>query len=129
MFQAFGSKFLAFITALPFTGATWFVIAIMTFFTWLFMKASNDPISKLSWEDLILDQSNNKASPYKLGYLIGVIVGTWVIITFADQGKLTWDIFCGYLTFLLGGAGWNSYLKGKNAPDDIGKGPKDGDDK
>lgn len=117
-FQLFYSNILTLFTLLPFSGATWLVLFIMGFFTWLFMRASHNPNSQLNWEDLIVDQSTGKASPYKLGFLIGVIVSTWATITFVDRNKLTYDLYGIYLAFLLGGAGFNSWLKGKsNTPD------------
>lgn len=125
-FQLFYSNILTMLALLPFSGATWLVIFIMGFFTWLFIKASNNQESKLNWEDLIVDQSTNKASPYKLGFLIGVIVSTWATITFVDRNQLTYDLYGIYLMFLLGGAGFNSYMKGKaNIPDT----PTDGTEK
>lgn len=113
-FQLFYSNILTMFALLPFTGATWLVIFIMGFFTWLFMRASRDPKSRLNWEDLIIDQSTSKASPYKLGFLIGVVVSTWVTITHVDSGKLTYDLYGIYLTYLIGGAGLNSWLKKGN---------------
>lgn len=97
--------------AIPFTSATWFVVVLLGFFVYLFTKAAKSKTSPIVWEHLIIDSDNNRASPYKVGYLIGLVVGTWVIITFADGGKLTYDIFGLYLTYLLGGAGWNSLSK------------------
>lgn len=104
------------ITSIPFRGATWFTLSTLFFFVWLFAKASRDPNSSVKWEHLIIDSSNDRASPYKVGYLIGLIVSTWVIVRLSDGDKLTYDIFGMYLTYLLGGAGFNSYLKGKNDP-------------
>lgn len=100
---------------IPFTGATWFVIAIFVVCVWLFTKANNDPDSPVQWEDLIVDTSYHKVSPYKIGYLVGMLVSTWIVITFADAGKLTFDIFGIYLSYLLGGAGWMNTLTKKGA--------------
>lgn len=96
---------------IPFSFATWFVIFVLGFFVWLFRKANDNPASTVNWEHLFVDSSNDRASPYKMGYLVGVIVSTWIVITFADGGKLSFDILGTYLTFLLGGAGVNSYFK------------------
>lgn len=112
------------IQAIPFTGATWFVIATLALFVILFARASHDPKSPIRWEDMVIDSSNDRASPYKLGYLVGVIVGTWIVLTFTDHDKLTYDIFGMYLTYLLGGAGWNSFLKNKTASPADGADPK-----
>lgn len=103
------------VSMIPFTAPTWFVIAILAGFVWLFAKGSRDPNNPILWEHLIIDSSNNRASPYKLGFLIGLIISTWIVLTFADKDKLTYDIFGMYLTYLLGGAGWNSISKNKNA--------------
>lgn len=97
----------------PFSGATWFLLAIIAFFAILFIRANHNPNSPVSWEDLILDNFSRKASPYKLGYLIGLIVATWVVVDLTDKDKLTLDIFAAYLTYLLGGAGWGL---GKKTP-------------
>jgi hypothetical protein len=101
--------------AIPFSGATWFVLAILAFFVFLFVKADHDPTSPVSWEDLIVDSVTRRASPYKLGYLIGLIVGTWVVVYLTDKGTLSIDMFGGYLAYLLGGAGWG--LKKSIPPD------------
>lgn len=99
--------------AIPITGATWLVVGILAFFIWLFTKAQRNPTSAFDWEHFFIDSETNRASPYKLGYMIGIIVGTWVIISFADSDKLSWDIFGGYLMYLLGGAGWATTMKSK----------------
>lgn len=100
----------------PFSFATWFVLLTLGFFIWLFAKASKDRSSLVNWEHLIVDSSTDRASPYKLGYIIGIIVSTWIVITFADGGKLSFDILGTYLSFLLGGAGVNILGK-KSTPD------------
>lgn len=97
----------------PFSIATWFVIGLLLFFLWLFMQANKDPKSPVAWEDLIVNTDTERTSPYKLGYLIGLIVSTWIVITFADTDKLTFDIFGLYLSFLLGGAGWAAFMQMK----------------
>lgn len=101
-------------TILPFTGPTLFVLTVLTFFGWLIARASSDPSSRVLWEDLILDTTSGKTSPYKLGYLVGVIVSTWVVTTLTDRNSLSYDIFGMYLTYLLGGASWNSFISKKN---------------
>lgn len=93
----------------PFSNATWFTLGTLIFFVWLLAKASQNPLSPVKWEHLIIDEANNRASPYKVGYLIGVIVSTWVIVRWADATTLTYDIFGMYLTYLLGGAGFHSW--------------------
>lgn len=116
MIEAFITQLVHAWTLIPFSFATWFVIFVLGFFVWLFAKASQNPTSIVSWEHLIVDSVNDRASPYKLGYLVGVIVSTWIVITFADGGKLSFDILGTYLTFLLGGAGVNSYFKNGATP-------------
>ena len=107
------------LATLPFSTATWFVIGILGFSVWVFMKASHNPASPVRWEDMIVDSTTNRTSPYKLGYLIGVIVSTWVIITILDSGKLGLDILGAYLTFLVGGAGFTEWLKHGKEPDSL----------
>jgi hypothetical protein len=81
----------------------------------LFAKAHQNPDSPVRWEHLITDSYNNRTSPYKLGYLIGLIVATWLVVFLANKedNHLSFDIFAAYLAYLLGGAGWNSYMKNK----------------
>lgn len=101
----------SFFAALPFSGATWFVLATLAFFVWLFVRADRTPGSPVQWEHLIIDSNNDRTSPYKVGYLVGLIVGTWIILRLTDDGKLDFDMFGVYLTYLLGGAGVNSFVK------------------
>lgn len=111
-----GNFFTFIATSLPFSTASWFVISIMGFFVWLFVKADKNPNSPIRWEQLIVDSATSKTSPYKMGYLIGVIISTWVIITFADKGHLEVDVLGVYLTYLVGGAGFNEWLKHGKIP-------------
>jgi hypothetical protein len=104
---------------IPFSTATWFVFGIMGFCIWIFTKASKNPNSLISWEDMVLDSTTDRTSPYKLGYLIGVIISTWVVITVLDKGNLGIDILGVYLTYLVGGAGFTEWLKhGKDSGED-----------
>ena len=93
---------------------------------WLFSKASRDARSLINWEHLIVDSGTNRASVYKVSYIVGLIVSTWIVITFADGGKLTFDILGTYLSYLLGGAGLNTFgKKGQPAiPADTEEDPK-----
>ena len=100
--------------AIPFSTATWFVIAVLMFVVWLFYKANKNPKSPVNWEDMILD--HKKVSPYKLGYLIGLIVGTFVIVQASDKGSLTEALLGVYLAYTVGGAGWMTYLNKNGAP-------------
>lgn len=104
----------ALFAAIPFSTATWFLLFVLLFFVWLFSKAHRNPASKVDWEDLILDHATDRVSPYKVGYLVGVIVSTWVVVKFADGDKLSWDILGGYLMYLLGGAGWIAMTQSKD---------------
>lgn len=116
MFQTILSGIHTFFQAIPFSSQTWFVLMIIAVIWYLFAKANKDPKSPIRWEDLIIDVTADKServSPYKLGYLIGIVVGTWIVLSFADGGKLTYDIFGMYLTFLLGGAGWSAFMRNK----------------
>lgn len=113
MFEATMSMISTGFAAIPFTAASWAVIGTLILFVWLFGKASRDPNSPIKWEHLIVDSQNDRASPYKMGFLVGGLVGTWIVVTLTDKDKLTFDIFGLYLTYLLGGAGFNSFLKSK----------------
>lgn len=109
--EAFFVKIGALLSAIPFSLATWFVLITLWFFIMLFAKASKHPDSLVNWEHLLLDSTTNRASVYKVSFIVGVIVSTWIIITFADGGKLTFDLFGVYLAFLLGGAGLNTFSR------------------
>lgn len=114
--SSLGAVIKALWVAVPFSSATWVVLAVLGFFVWLFRKAHNDPNSPIEWEHLIISSETNRADPYKLGYLVGLIVASWIVIRFMDGDKLTWDIFGGYLMYLLGGAGvatWKSTAENK----------------
>jgi hypothetical protein len=100
--------------AIPFSAASWFVLCTLGFFIWLFAKASKEKNNPIYWEHLIIDSQNDRASPYKVGYLVGIIVSTWIVIQFEDKDHLTFDILGTYLTFLLGGAGVNQFTKSKS---------------
>lgn len=103
-----------FFTSLPFSKATWFTLSTLAFFVWLLARSSKNPNSPVKWEHLIIDSDNNRTSPYKLGYLIGLVVGTWIVIRLADLNQITFDIFGLYLTYLLGGAGFNSFIRSRS---------------
>ena len=103
----------SFFSMIPFSAATWFVLLNMAFFVWLFAKADQRSDNPVHWEHLVIDSQNNRASPYKVGYLIGVIVSTWIVIKISDAGNLSLDIFGAYLACLVTGAGVNSYAKVK----------------
>jgi hypothetical protein len=104
------------VSLLPFSTATWFVVGILAFSVMIFFKASKNPNSPIHWEDMLIDHTNGKTSPYKLGFLIGVVVSTWVVITLLDQKNLGLDILGAYLAYLVGGAGFTEWLKHGKEP-------------
>jgi hypothetical protein len=99
------------IASIPFSGATWFVLFVLGFFVWIFVRANKNPDSPIVWEHLIIESTTDRTSPYKVGYLVGLIVATWVVVSITDRNNLTLDIFGVYLTYLLGGVGTNIYAK------------------
>lgn len=107
MLEKFILLFSKLIDIIPFTAATWFVLFTIIFFVWLFSKAHKNPVSPVRWEHLVISTTTNRADPYKIGYLIGTVVSTWIIIGLFDKDKLSFDIFGLYLAYLVGGAGWN----------------------
>lgn len=98
---------------IPFTGSTWFILFTMLFFVGLFFWASHSQNSNVCWEDLVIETKSGKTSPYKLGYLVGIVISTWIVIKLADANNLGLDIFGAYLAYLLGGAGFNTYMKNR----------------
>lgn len=115
MFEQFLTRVSALFDAIPFTAATWAVIGTLALFIWLFSKASRDPKNPIKWEHLLIDSSNDRASPYKVGFVLGALVGTWIVVKLADADKLTYDIFGMYLTYLLGGSSINTFVKARGA--------------
>lgn len=114
MFESFFTGVGSVFAAIPFTAASWAVIITLVLFVWLFSKASRDPNSPIKWEHLIVDISNDRASPYKMGFLVGALVGTWIVVSLADKEKLTFDMFGLYLTYLLGGTSMSSFFRSKD---------------
>ncbi len=121
LMDTFFTKFFAVIAMIPFSASTWFILFTMLFFVLLFFSASRDPNSKIKWEDMIVENRNGKASPYKLGYMVGIVVSTWIVIKLSDADHLGLDIFGAYLAYLLGGAGFNSYIKNQSGGGGIGR--------
>lgn len=113
MFDSFSASLATFFQSLPFSPATWFVVFILGFVVWLFARANKNEHSAVRWEHLVVDTSTHRTSPYKLGYLIGMIVATWIVVKMTDTDKITYDMFGLYLAYLLGGAGWNSFIKNR----------------
>jgi hypothetical protein len=111
MFDKIMHNISAVVALIPFSAPTWFVLFILGFFIWLFSQASKNPKSPVLWEHLVIDNSTDRASPYKLGYLVGLIVATWLVVFLADKDKLGLDIFAAYLTYLLGGTGINVFKR------------------
>lgn len=102
----------AIFNSIPISGVTWIVLAIIAFVVFIVIKADDE--GTLRWEDLIVDDELNKISPYKLGFLIGIIVSTWVVISLADRDMLSFDILALFLSYLLGGAGWSEFISRKH---------------
>lgn len=82
---------------------------------WIVNKASKDPNSPVSWDDFIVDPETNKASVYRLGYLFGGMISSWVICSLTLSDRLTGELLLIYLTYLIGGASWSAYLNNKKA--------------
>jgi hypothetical protein len=116
MFDIIMKRISEIITSIPFSAPTWFVLFILGFFVWLFSQASKNPKSPVLWEHMVIDASTDRASPYKLGYLVGLIVSTWLVLFLADKDKLGLDIFAAYLTYLLGGTGINVFKRDRPQP-------------
>lgn len=73
---------------------------------------------ELKWTDMITAPGSSKLSLSKVGQSIGIVISSWAIIIMVDKDKLSSEIFGVWLAFLLGGAGWSSYLKAKNVRDE-----------
>ena len=98
-----------------FSVATSFLLVLFFVVVVLFNRAHKNPEMNVRWEDLVVDTKTLRVNPYKFGYVIGVVVGTWVVVTLTTGGTISWDMMIGYFAFLLGGSGWNSYIKGRFA--------------
>lgn len=106
-----------FFHVLPFSSTTWIVLFVLLFMVYVIRRASKDEKSPLDWQDLFVDTNTNKLSPYRVGFFVGMIISTWTVMTLVDQHQLGVDIFGIYLTYLLGGASWNSWVKSKGSSD------------
>lgn len=121
-FQTTVTTVLSIAKALPYNTATWMLLIVTGFFVKLFAHAHKNAGSPVNWEDMILTfdarQGRLVTDPYKLGYLVGCLISTWIAVALTDAGKLDFDIFGLYLAYLLGGAGWMSHKSGTTAPTD-----------
>lgn len=90
-----------------------FVLLTFAFFVYIFYRAHKNPDSELDYTDLFLDTTTRKVNPYKLGFLVGIFIGAWVVVVQSDNSTLTAEIFAVYLTYLLGGAGIKSFITKK----------------
>lgn len=66
---------------------------IAAFLLWRLVQCKN----MLSWEDLV--STNDVLNAYKIGYWIGVGVGSWAVIKTTYMGQLDGAVFAGYLAF------------------------------
>ena len=95
-----------------FSPATWFLMISIIVFIMAIIRASLSKTSKLDWEDMLVDQLTQKMSVTRLGQLVGIIIGSWVIITIVDAKKeIGIEVFGTYLAFLIGAYGLNNYFK------------------
>jgi hypothetical protein len=90
-----------------------FLTFVLCAFVYMFYKATRRAEKSLDWTDLITDKGNNSVSITRLTQLIGLIISTWVIIVLTTSGKVTYDMYGMYLSFVVGGTGWTNYLKMK----------------
>ena len=95
------------------------IIVLMLFvgIFYVLNKASKNPTSPIHWHHLIIDSKTNRSSAYKLGYIIGVVVSTWIVLTLATKGTLSYDVLGIYLSYLIGGVFIQS--KDKRAPSHV----------
>lgn len=97
-----------------FSPATWFLLLSMLLFIALIAEASISKSSRLNWEDMLIDPVTKKMSITRLGQMIGIIIGSWVIITLVDTNHdISFDVFATYLAFLVGAFGINNYFSRK----------------
>lgn len=104
------------------TRTFWLFLAVVIIL-WAFWRAQSR--GELKWTDMITAPGTDKLSLSKVGQAIGIVISSWAIIIMVDKDKLSSEIFGVWLAFLLGGAGWSSYLKAKGSrphPDEYGYG-------
>ena len=97
------------------------LVGFFTVFVILFGVESRNPKSPVSWIDLLIDPLTNKVSITKIGQLIGIRIGGWVVITMA-QIKESYGsfpmVFTAYLAFLGGVYAFSNWMKGKKDDDE-----------
>jgi pheromone shutdown protein TraB len=70
----------------------------------------------MDWADLISVQTRDGrtvASIEKIGYIVGLVLGGWVVVTYTYAGKLTYDLFGLYLLYAAGIKAFTSWLRVK----------------
>ena len=108
------------IFATLFSPATWFLFISFMVFISMISRANKDPNSPLNWEDMLLDD-NKRMSVFKLGQIVGIIVGTWTVIDIVDaKHDISAELIGLYYAFLVGAYSANHYFtsKAKSVPQD-----------
>jgi hypothetical protein len=91
-----------------FSPATWFLlISVLTFIS-MIVKETHNPNSPLDWREMLIDPVNRKMSVSKFGQMVGIIIGSWVVIDIVDaKHNIGIDVFGAYLLFIVGAYGVN----------------------
>lgn len=76
-----------------------FLLAMALLLVWLLHKLIQCR-NELEWADLIA--TRGKLNSYKVGFWIGAVVGTWVVIKQTYMGDLDGAVFGIYMGFLTG---------------------------
>ena len=92
-----------------FSPATWFLMISMLTFISMIARETHNPNSPLDWRDMLIDPVNKKMSITRMGQMIGIIIGSWVVIDVVDtKHTISIDILGPYLLFLIGAYGINA---------------------
>lgn len=101
-----------------------FLLLVLT--CWFAYHLKRDP--RANPLDLITSPVTGRLSAAKIGQLVGLVVSTWVVISFTASEKLGVDLFLAYLAYVAGVDLFGKYLRSKDPkPSEVSDGSKEGE--
>lgn len=87
------------------------LILLATIFIWfIYHLRKSDTANPL---DLITSPDTGRLSAAKIGQLVGVVVSSWVIISAASAGRLSYELFFLYLIYTAGVDLFGKWIRAK----------------